>query len=49
MKAVVGGGKPVAMLRALFRLWRESRRWRTLVRTGGGPVVLTLSLVGKEA
>ena len=49
VKAVVGGGKPSGVFAALWRLWRETRRWRSLVVTGGGPVVLTLTLLGPEA
>lgn len=45
MRAVVGGGEPQSVIGALWRLWREAARWRTVVHASGGPVVLTISLV----
>lgn len=48
MKAVVGGGEPLGLWRALLRLRSEARRWKPLVKEAGGPVVLTLSLVREK-
>lgn len=48
MKAVVGGGEPVGLVSALLKLRAAAVAWRPVVREGGGPVVLTLTLVAER-